>query len=340
MQRELDYVGTPYTVVPDATGVSASMLADSATHGLFDGVIQSACDPSTDIGAANATGALSSYLATFHVRAACLYGRPDPAWGFGAATDADTHARSLSAAVHRSGQGRIWLVRERGAGDGERRGGGAREPLRCDDHLPCWSTAPVGPAWRFTASRTAASSCCSSFDQAPGALHSQQLMPGVASWLGRGVFIGEKRAFFGPQLDDVFLGTVMEDGTTFRMSGDDLRNVARWQQQVRATTLGAGMTLTLPFNGAEVTDTDDLTAAARAGGPAVRVAQPHLRPSPPRRGRLRADDIGAHQQRRGHDEVRLRPLRPRQPDHPRRERPGQRVGHAGGGGLRHPAGGL
>ena len=106
-----------------------------------------------------------------------------------------------------------------------------------------------------------------SFDQAPGALHSQQLMAGVASWLGRGVFIGEKRAYFGPQLDDVFLGTVMEDGTTFRMSGDDLRNAARWQQQARATAVGAGVTLTLPFNGAEVTDTDGLTAAAREVGP-------------------------------------------------------------------------
>ena len=30
---------------------------------------------------------------------------------------------------------------------------------------------------------------------------------------------------------------------------------------------GAGVTLTLPFNGAEVTDTDDLTAAARDVGP-------------------------------------------------------------------------
>jgi len=104
------------------------------------------------------------------------------------------------------------------------------------------------------------------FDQTLAAAHSRQLMPGVASWVCRGVFVGEKRAVFGAQADDVFIGTVLHDGTTFRLSGDDLRNAARWQAAARAGAAGSGLTLTLPFNGVEVRDDDPLTQAARDVG--------------------------------------------------------------------------
>ena len=265
MQHELDELGTPYTSVADAATLSADMLADSATHGLFDGVIQAACDPTADIGATNATGALSSYLATFHVRAACLYARPDPAWGFNTAVDADTHTTALSLQFTDAGKALFgWYATSAPVTVNGVAAALAAPADATTTPLLVDGSGRAGVAiHRFTDGREL---LLLSFDQAPGALHSQQLMTGVASWLGRGVFIGEKRAFFGPQLDDVFLGTVMQDGTTFRMSGDDLRNVARWQQQVRATTPGAGVTLTLPFNGAEVSDTDDLTAAARDVG--------------------------------------------------------------------------
>jgi hypothetical protein len=80
------------------------------------------------------------------------------------------------------------------------------------------------------------------------------------------VFVGEKRAFFGAQADDLFLGTRLNDGSIFRLSGDDLRNAARWQAQARGSTVGSGLRLTLPFNGAEVRDDDPLTQAAREVG--------------------------------------------------------------------------
>ena len=265
MQHELDYIGTPYTVVTDAASVSADMLADSATHGLFDGVVQAACDPTADIGATGATGVLSSYLATFRVRAACLFARPDPAWGFGALVDADTHGTSLQLQLTDAGKSVFgWYASTAPVAVSGVAAAVAPPADATTTPLLVDASGRAGVAvHRFADGREL---MLLGFDQAPGALHSQQLMAGVASWLGRGVFIGEKRAFFAPQMDDIFLGTVMEDGTTFRMSGDDMRNVARWQQQVRATPVGAGVTLTFPFNGAEVTDTDALTAAARDVG--------------------------------------------------------------------------
>ena len=265
MQQELDDLGTPYSLVSDETTLSADMLADGATHGLFDGVIQAACDPTADIGATDATGALSSYLATYRVRAACLDARPDPAWGFGTAVDVDTHANPLALQFTDAGKAVFgWYATAAPVSVSGVAAALATAADATTTPLLVDGSGRAGVAiHRFTDGREL---LLLSFDQAPGALHAQQLMPGVASWLGRGVFIGEKRAFFSPQTDDIFLGTVMQDGTTFRMAGDDLRNLSRWQQQVRATTLGAGFTVTLPFNGVEVTDTDDLTAAAREVG--------------------------------------------------------------------------
>jgi Polysaccharide deacetylase len=50
------------------------------------------------------------------------------------------------------------------------------------------------------------------------------------------------------------------------MSGDELRNAVTWQQQVQAKPVGAGFRIVFPFVGSEVSDSDDLTQAARQVG--------------------------------------------------------------------------
>ena len=129
-----------------------------------------------------------------------------------------------------------------------------------------------------------------SFDQAPGAAHSSQLLCGVASWVSRGVFIGEKRAYLTPQPDDLFIGTVMTDGSYFRMSGDDLRNVARWQSQVQATTAGGQLRITFPFVGVGGERQRRSDGSGARGRAAVLLRQPHLRSPPAGRRDVRPDD--------------------------------------------------
>jgi hypothetical protein len=266
VQRELDVIGTPYTVATIAGAAAASPpLSDGDTHGLYDGIITTACGSGT--GPQGAAGAaLEAYARTFGVRTACLFAQADAAYGLGAGAALDTRASPLrlqytaageavfgwyaaSAPVDVSGVAAVLAS----AADA------ATTPLLADDA----GHAAVA-VHRFADGREL---LLLTFDQAPGAAHSTQLLTGVVAWVTRGVFIGEKRAYFSPQPDDLFLGTLTQDGTVYRMSADDLRNVARWQDQVRGTPAGADFRITFPFNGSEVADADGLTQAARELGP-------------------------------------------------------------------------
>ena len=264
-ERELDYIGTPYTVVTTASApVAPATLSDGGSHGFFDGVVLTACGSGAGPDAAS-VAALDGYAAAFGVRAACLFARADSGLGFGPGSSVDTRATPLSLTYTPDGQAVFgWYaapapVEVRGVN-------AALAPAAGSNTTPLLADGAGNAAvavHRFADGREL---MLLTFDQAAGAPHSSQLLPGVASWVQRGVFIGEKRAYFTPQPDDLFLGTLMEDGTIYRMSADDLRNVAAWQQQVRATPVGAELRVTFPFCGSEVSDSDGLTQAARDVG--------------------------------------------------------------------------
>jgi hypothetical protein len=264
MRAELDQIGTPYTVVTTSSApVTATTLSDSPTHGLYGGVVRVACGAGTGPDAASVS-ALDAYAAAFGVRSACLFARVDPSLGLSGGTSVDTHASPVTLQYTADGSAVFgWYatgapVQVSGAAAMLASPDATTTPLLIDQA----GDAAVA-VHRFADGHEL---MLLTFDQAVGAAHSTQLLGGVASWVARGVFIGEKRAYLTPQPDDLFLGTVLSDGTTFRMSGDDLRNIAAWQQQVQAKPVGADFRITFPFVGAEVTDSDDLTQAARAIG--------------------------------------------------------------------------
>jgi hypothetical protein len=267
MRAELDTMGTPYAVVTTSGGaVTAAALSDGPGHGLYDGIVLVACGAGAGPDAAS-VAALDAYAAGFGVRSACLFARADPAFGLGVGTSVDTGAAPLGLQITPAGNDVFgWytaatapVVVSRVAAMLSPATDAATTPLLTDDA----GDAAVA-VHRFADGREL---LFLTFDQAPGLAHSSQLLCGVASWLSHGVFIGEKRAYFSAQPDDLFLGTIMDDGTLFRMSGDELRGAARWQQGVRSTAIGAGLRINFPFNGAEVNDSDGLTQAAREVGP-------------------------------------------------------------------------
>jgi hypothetical protein len=265
MRAELDQIGTPYTVVTTSSApVVASALADSPTHGLYNGVVRVACGAGTGPAAASVS-ALDAYAAAFGVRSACLFARADPSLGLGAGTSADSRTSPITLQFTPAGSAVFgWYATTAPV---QVSGVPAVLAPAADATTTPLLVDPSGNAavavHRFADGHEL---LLMTFDQAIGAPHSTQLLGGVASWVARGVFIGEKRAYLTPQPDDLFMGTVLSDGTTFRMSGDDLRNIASWQQQVQATPVGAGFRIDFPFVGEEVTDSDDLTQAARAVG--------------------------------------------------------------------------
>ena len=264
MRDELDHIGTPYTVITTSdTPLAASSLSDGSGHGFYNGLIRVACGAGTGPDAAS-VAALDAYAAAFGVRSACLFAQADPALGLGAGSTVDTRNAPITLDQTPAGASVFgWYatgapIQVSGVSAVLAAPDAATTPLLVDQ-----SGHAAVAIHRFSDNREL---LLLTVDHAPGAAHSAQLLCGVASWVARGVFIGEKRAYLSPQPDDLFIGTVLTDGTTFRMSGDDLRSLASWQRQVQALPFGAQFRITFPFVGAEVNDTDGLTQAARDVG--------------------------------------------------------------------------
>jgi hypothetical protein len=106
-------------------------------------------------------------------------------------------------------------------------------------------------------------------DSGTFSVHAQLLEYGAVQWLTRGVFLGKRRTYMIPQIDDVFLDTELwpeAEGNDYRASGSDVQWLASWQAGV-AGSLPPGSTFVthLGFNGSgtvpsEYPDTSLVTA--------------------------------------------------------------------------------
>jgi len=68
------------------------------------------------------------------------------------------------------------------------------------------------------------------------------------SWMTRGLYIGWRRVYFNPQIDDLLLATEQYvTGDPIRMSGADMKLTAEYYENVLAPTLPTGSYVTLTF---------------------------------------------------------------------------------------------
>jgi hypothetical protein len=266
MRAELDIVGTPYTAVTTGSApLTSSMLSDGAGHGNFNGIVMAGCG-GTASPDAGTTAALADYASAFGVRSVCLFAHPDATSGLGPPSAVDTRATPLSLSYTAAGAATFGATTTTSslavsgvdAAVAPVADTGATTALLVD--------ANGNAAAAVHKSADGSEQLLLTFDQAPGALHTRQLLCGLLGWVSGGVYIGEKRAYLGAQVDDVFLGTVTRSGPIYRLSSDDLQAAARWQQQVQSNPLSAGVRLTFAFNGSEVNDADGLTQAAKGVG--------------------------------------------------------------------------
>jgi hypothetical protein len=118
----------------------------------------------------------------------------------------------------------------------------------------------------------------STVDGSPYLTHSLLLEHDMLRWLTGGMFVGDKRAYLSPQIDDIFLDNEMwaigvgnVGLETFRITGSDVDNLVDWQALLRARLPSGSFFITsMAFNGAGAVDGVDpdptLFAAARAAG--------------------------------------------------------------------------
>lgn len=118
----------------------------------------------------------------------------------------------------------------------------------------------------------------STVDASPYLTHSLVLEYDMIRWVTQGLFVGEKRAYLAPQVDDVFIDNdawVVGEGNwgtqQFRLTGSDIDAFVEWQTSFQAR-LPAGSTFItdMAFNGvgaqaSEYADQTPRVAAKRAG---------------------------------------------------------------------------
>jgi len=128
-------------------------------------------------------------------------------------------------------------------------------------------------------------------DNNPYLLHSLAFGYGLVNWVTKGLFIGHRKTYFSPQIDDIFLGSDLFSATsanckpsgfqldptfdptgscpTLRMTGSDLYGIGSWQDQVNSGQSG-NIRATMAFNGFGTTPAggappnDSLSSAASA----------------------------------------------------------------------------
>jgi len=284
-QKFLDQIGIPYdTVVLTSTGGQLPPLFD-ATRGLYQAIILSTGNLAT----CNTSGAcsialpaagwtaLDSYTATYGVRTVAYYCFPDPvrygitfagstttsgSIGFStatAATGTDTSAASVFSYMNRANPVTLtgaWTYLATPA------------PAAGEITTPLLTLSgrTVGAYHKKADGREY---IALTMDSNFFLMHALAFNYGLFNWAAKGVFLGSRRYYVSPQMDDVFLPNDLystnpsscrpsafqadptADPTEFcrtrRITGSDLRKIASWQDSTN-TSKAAQLKISMPFN--------------------------------------------------------------------------------------------
>jgi hypothetical protein len=293
LQFFLDYLGTPYQVVLLANGQPLPPL-DNGVKGFYQGIILTignlavcnpACHSVLDV---NGWAALDSYTRNYHVRVASYYTCPEARYGM--------------AYVLGSGMG----TTDQAPGLANLTSAGAS----VFNYLQPNATVKIAWAWTYLATAVAANRetttpilqiggsvvgvthtsadgreyLALTMDNNPYLLHSATLNYGIIRWITKGLFLGSRKTYMTPQVDDHFIADDMFDSSQeacipvgfatdrtyvppptcpqYRITGQDLSALGNWQQNVNANPQFAGFEITLAFNGVGTTTEGGGTGAS------------------------------------------------------------------------------
>ncbi|MFL6449385.1 MAG: hypothetical protein ACJ746_17135 [Bryobacteraceae bacterium] len=279
----LDRLGVPYNAVlinnvsPNTAGdrLSSVSFTDAATrNGAFQGIILT--DSSFNICTATCHSLLSdtdwsrlnSYAARFAVRTVIYNGWPEPQWGLQPGDSGASYTASnplqvklttagaaifsylnASNAISISGQGNtgIWAYRAL--------------PIAAANEttIPILTAgANVVAVTHYTADGREILTMA--MDNYPTLLHSMAFSYGVIDWVTRGVFLGSRRIYLYPQIDDLLLGNRLYAPSrpecpnnascpTAFATANDLNAVATWQSGLQADAQFSTFHNTFAING-------------------------------------------------------------------------------------------
>jgi hypothetical protein len=278
----LDYLGTPYQVVLLANGQPLPQL-DNGVKGFYQGVILTignlgicnpTCHSALDV---NGWATLDSYVRNYHVRLVSYYTYPEARYGLvpGSAIGTTDQAPGI---VNLTPTG-----------------------ANIFNYLQTNASIKVMWAWTYLASTVAAPGetttpilqlgnsvvgvthtlpdgreyMAFTMDNNPYLFHSAILHYGIIHWVTKGFFLGSRKTYMTPQVDDHFLTTDLFDSgkaacipvgfaadptfdpgnqcSTYRMTGQDLDALANWQHNIQSNPQFGQFQISLAFNGVGTT---------------------------------------------------------------------------------------
>lgn len=288
----LDRIGVPHDVLIAATDeLTPAMLSDGVDHCNYRGVVIAVgglgfVDPATGSWTSAFTAAEWTILGDFEracaARELVWYGWPGAEFGLAMASSF-SDAETVTARLTADGAGVFPFVQANAAIPIENAYG--YRAVVTDPATT--SLVQTGDGYTLVARRVhgdGRETLIATVDSNPYLVHALVLESGMVSWVSRDLYLGKKRAYLSPQVDDIFIDNDMwnpqthsnpEDGSnTFRITGSDLAAFVSWQADLRGMLPAGSTYLTaMAFNGAgtqrrEYPD-QTLLAAARAAGPAL-----------------------------------------------------------------------
>ena len=257
--QALEFLGTPYTVwvVSANPGkLTASALA-SGTHGYYQGVIAATANVSAGSGHSSSAlsaaewTALYNYEATFAVRQVNWYAYPTVMLGFDSTPkELDTTAHPLRVTATPAAQAifaylntanplvikNVWAYLAKPAASAQ------VTPLLVDS-----SGNAIAIAQKYADGREFITL---TVDSDPYLTHSLALQYGLINWVTKGVFIGERHAYIGIQIDDLLLPSARwNKSPPYRMTAADLDAALAWQSARQSQPVTRTLTLNWAFNG-------------------------------------------------------------------------------------------
>lgn len=274
IRQTADYIGVPYTlwIASDHPGEFTSAMLADADHGHYQGIFLTTGSLGYFDGVAWTSAftaaewqALWDYQAKFGVRTVVGYTFPTADFGFsGEPSAVDTGASPLAATLTAEGQTVFSYVNP-------------DNPITIKHAYTYLAPAAVGDTTvlleddlgnalalvrRYPDGREVLSA---TFDGNFFLVHSLALAYGLLDWVTGGLFLGERRIYLSPQVDDIFLDNDVYGGGIYRMNAVDWTATTAWQEARELFDQTGAVKIHMAFNGEGTTGIyfpDTLTAAA------------------------------------------------------------------------------
>jgi hypothetical protein len=267
-------LGTPFDVINASAAGTPPLTADqlaTGSHGRYYAVILDRGTLMLSGGTSAFTddewNVLTSYEAAFGVRRLVLYGVPDQGYGFfGDPAGVDTSTTPLAAHCTAAGAALFATTN-------------CDNPVSISNAFVYQAAAPLddqtvplliddaGHALAITRQYpNRREALVLTFAQAAHLDHTAQLIYELVRWVTKGVFLGERHAYFGPQIDDLFLASDVYNmlEPDVRITDTDLQTFHDWQARQRANPITAGLRFAFAVNTVRTTGAADAPLALKA----------------------------------------------------------------------------